>query len=174
MKTVLLIVAALIGLLLLAGLVLYLIGRSLPEHHTARVTVVLPAARPAVWAAINDFTKMPDWWPAVKSVRLETRPNGDVWAWNKDGHGQEIAFRTKEQAPPARLVREIMGDELPFGGTWTFELAEEGSGTRLTVTEDGFIKPPFFRAVAQYFIGLDATMKDFAANLEKRLAAGKK
>jgi uncharacterized protein YndB with AHSA1/START domain len=171
MKTALLIVAVLLGLLILAGLVLYFIGRALPERHTSRVTVVLPAARTAVWAVITDYAKMPGWWPAVKGVRLETRPNGEVWAWNKDAHDQEIAFRTREEKAPARLVREIMGEDLPFGGTWTFELAEEDGQTRLTLTEDGFIKPPFFRVVAQYFIGLDATMKDFAAHLEKRVAA---
>jgi uncharacterized protein YndB with AHSA1/START domain len=171
MKTVLLIIAVLLGLLVVAGLVLYFIGRALPEKHTYRLSVVLPAPRAAVWAAITDYAKMPEWWPAVKAVRQETRPNGEVWTWNKDAHGQEIAFRTKEEQAPARLVREIMGDDLPFGGTWTFALAEDGGQTRLTLTEDGFIRPPLFRVVAQLFMGLDATMKDFVAHLEKRVAA---
>ena len=170
MKIALLIVSSLVGLFVLAGLVLYLIGRSLPEQHTSRVTVVLPAARPVVWAAITDYAKMPEWWPDVKGVRLETRPNGEVWAWNKDAHDREIAFRTKTETAPVKLVREIMGDDLPFGGTWTFELVDQGSSTQLTLTEDGFIKPPLFRAIAQYFIGLDRTMKGFATHLEKRLA----
>jgi uncharacterized protein YndB with AHSA1/START domain len=170
MKTALLIVGSLLGLLVLAGLVLYLMGRGLPEKHTSRLTVMLPAARPAVWAVITDYAKMPEWWPDVKGVRFETRPNGEVWTWNKDAHGQEIAFRTKAEAAPAKLVREIMGDDLPFGGTWTFELADQGGNTQLTLTEDGFIKPPLFRAIAQYFIGLDTTMKSFTSHLEKHLA----
>lgn len=170
MKIALLIIGSLLGLLVLAGLVLYFLGRSLPERHISRHTVVLPAARPAVWTIITDYTKMPEWWPDVKGIRLETRPNGEIWTWNKDSHGQEIAFRTKEETKPARLVREIMGVDLPFGGTWTFELAEQGSGTALTITEDGFIKPPLFRAIAQYFIGLDRTMKSFASHLVKRVA----
>lgn len=171
MKIALLIVGSLVGLLALAGLILYLIGRSLPERHTSRVTVVLPIARPAAWAVITDYAKIPEWWPDVKGIRLETRPNGEVWAWNKDAHNREIAFRTKEETAPSKLVREIMGDDLPFGGTWTFDLAARGERTELTITEDGFIKPPLFRAIAQYFIGLDRTMKSFAASLEKRLAA---
>lgn len=173
MKIALLIIAVVLGLLILAGLVLYLLGRGLPEKHTSHLTVVLPAARPAVWAVITDYAAMPSWWPEVKGIRMETRPNGEVWTWNMDGHGQEIAFRTKEEQTPARLVREIVGDDLPFGGTWTFELAEEGGRTRLTLTEDGFIKPPLFRAIAQYFIGLDRTMKSFTAHLDKRLAGAR-
>lgn len=170
MKVVLLIIGSLLGLLVLAGLVLYLIGRSLPERHTSQITVVLPATRPALWAVITDYAKMPEWWPDVRGVRMETRPNGEVWTWNKDSHGQEIGFRTQSESAPARLVREIVGDDLPFGGTWTFELAEEGGHTRLTLTEDGFIKPPLFRAIAQYFIGLDKTMKSFTAHLEQRVS----
>jgi uncharacterized protein YndB with AHSA1/START domain len=173
MKILLLVVTATLALALLAGLVLYLAGRRLPVRHTSRLTLLLPAARLAVWNLLTDYTRMPEWWPAVKTVRLESRPGGEIWAWTKDAHGQEIAFRTKEEKVPSRLIREIMGDHLPFGGTWTFELAEEGANTRLTLTEDGFIRPPLFRAVARYFIGLDRTMKDFAVNLEKRLAGAR-
>ncbi len=173
MNPVLPVVAAVFALVLLAGLALYAAGRRLPECHTSRLTVVLPAARLAVWGIITDYARMPEWWPAVKAVRFEARPNGEVWTWNKDAHGQEIAFRTREETVPARLVREIMGDNLPFGGTWTFALAEEGANTRLLLIEDGFIKPPLFRAIAQYFIGLDRTMKDFTTNLERRLASAR-
>ena len=63
-----------------------------------------------VWAALTDYAAMPQWWPAVKAVRSETRPDGDVLTWNMDSHGKEIAFRTREEAAPERLVREIVGD----------------------------------------------------------------
>jgi uncharacterized protein YndB with AHSA1/START domain len=173
MKIILLSLAGLIGLLVLAGLVLYLLGARLPERHRASITFSLPARRDAAWAALTDYARMAAWWPAVKSVRFETRPNGEVWTWNTDSHGQQIAFRTKEEQAPARLVREIMGDDLPFGGTWTYELAEDGAGTRVTLTEDGFIKPPFFRVMMKYFIGEEKTMRDFATHFEKHVAAAK-
>ena len=171
MKPTLLGLALVIGLIVLAGLVLYLIGRGQPERHTASRTLTVPQPRPVVWAALIDYASMPLWWPAVKAVRMETRPNGEVITWKKDRRGREIGFRTKEEKVPAKLVREIVGDDLPFGGTWTYELAEETGGTRVTVTEDGFIKPPLFRAIARYFIGLDATMKDFEKHFTARLAS---
>ncbi|HWA09400.1 MAG TPA: SRPBCC domain-containing protein [Opitutaceae bacterium] len=172
MKNVLLILAVLVGLIFIAGLVLYLLGRAQPERHTARRSFTVPQSPAAVWGVLTDYAAMPQWWPAVKAVRMEKRPNGETVAWNQDSHGREIGFRTKEEKAPVRLVREIVGDDLPWGGTWTYELAEEkGGGTRVTLTEDGFIKPPLFRAVARYFIGLDATMKDFESHLTARLAA---
>jgi len=161
MKIALLIVGILVALGVLAGLVVYLVGRSQPERHTASISFTLPKPRAAVWAALTDYAAMPRWWPAVKSIRFETRPNGEVITWNSDGRGQTIGFRTAEEKAPARLVREITGDNLPFGGTWAYELAEENGGTRVVITEDGFVKPPFFRGVMTLFMKPDATMRDF-------------
>jgi hypothetical protein len=108
----------------------------------------------------------------VTAIRTEKQPDGTELTWNKDKHGQEIPFRTAESLANEKLVRVIAKDDLPFGGTWTFELADApGGGTRLTLTEDGFIKPAIFRAIANWFMGLDATQKDFVAHLEKHLAA---
>ena len=91
---ILLVLAVLAGLLVRAGLGLYLISRAQPERHTASINFTLPRPRAAVWAALTDYAAMPRWWPAVKSIRMETRPNGDVITWNTDAHGQEIGFRS--------------------------------------------------------------------------------
>jgi uncharacterized protein YndB with AHSA1/START domain len=172
MKIALLIVLGLAGVLAVAVLALYLAGSRLPREHRAQVTVVLSASRVTVWAALTDYAAMPQWWPAVKSVRLEKRPDGTELTWNTDRHGQEIPFRTVDSRTNEKLVRLIARDDLPFGGTWTYELADAGPGaTRLTLTEDGFINPPIFRAVARWFLGLDTTMKDFLLHFEKRAVA---
>ena len=171
MKILLLILGGLAALLVLAGLVFYLIGRAQPERHTATITFIVPKPRPSVWVALTDYASMPQWWPAVKSIRFETRAGGEVISWNKDAHGKEIGFRTQSEKPPARLVREIVGDDLPFGGTWTYELAEDGGGTRVTLTEDGFIKPPLFRGIAKFFLPPDAAMRDFEKHFTAYVAS---
>jgi len=171
MKIVLLLLGALVGLLFLVGVVLYFVGRAQPERHTARIAFTLAKPRAVVWAALTDYAAMPQWWPAVKSIRLETRSNGEVITWNTDSHGKEIGFRTKEEKAPSLLVREIVGDKLPFGGTWTYELAEESGATRVTLTEDGFISPPLFRGIARFFMKPDATMRDFEQNFTRYVAA---
>jgi hypothetical protein len=97
----------------------------------------------------------------VKAIRFETRADGELITWNTDSRGHVIGFRTAEERAPARLVREIVGDDLPFGGTWTYELTEQNGATQVTLTEDGFIKPPLFRGIAKFFLKPDATMRDF-------------
>lgn len=172
MKLVLLALVSLVAVLLLAGLVLYVAGSRMPREHRSVVTATFAAGRATVWAAITDYAAMPAWWPAVQAVRFERLPDGTELAWNKDRHGREVPFRTVESRLNEKLVRLIAQDDLPFGGTWTFELADApGGGTRLTVTEDGVIRPPLFRAIATWFMGLDATQKDFLAHLEKHLGA---
>lgn len=159
-------------LILLAGIALFWFGHSLPEQHRAQITFEVAKPRDAVWAALTDYATMPQWWPAVTAVRLETKPDGEVLTVNVDKRGHEVAFRTKLEKAPARLVREIAGDNLPFGGTWSFELADGAAGrTRLTLTEDGFIKPPIFRGIARLFLKPDATMQDFAKHFTPWVAS---
>jgi uncharacterized protein YndB with AHSA1/START domain len=162
----------LVLLLALALLALYAAGAQMPREHRSQVAVMLPASRAAVWAAITDYAAMPAWWPAVKALRTEKRADGTLLTWNMDRHGQEVPFRTGESRPPEKLVRVIATEQLPFGGTWTYELTDaRGGGTQLTLTGDGFINPPMFRAMAEWFFGLENTQRDFLAHLEKHLAA---
>ena len=171
MKILLLVVLGLAGVLVLVLLGLYLAGSGLPREHRAQIAVILPARRATVWAALTDYAAMPQWWPAVKSVRFERRPDGTELTWNMDGHGGEIPFRTAEARTGEKLVRAIATNDLPFGGSWTYELADAGpDATRLTLTEDGFINPPVFRAVARWVLGLDSTMKDFLVHFEPHVA----
>ena len=171
MKILLVLLGGVALLAILGALILYLVGRAQPERHSAAITFTLPKPRTVVWAALTDYAAMPGWWPAVKAVRLETRAGGEVITWNTDAHGKEIGFRTKEAQAPFRLVREIVGDDLPFGGVWTYELAEENGATRVKLTEDGYIKPPLFRGIARLFMKPDGTMRDFERHFAPYVSA---
>jgi uncharacterized protein YndB with AHSA1/START domain len=172
MKIALFVLLGLVALVTLVAFVFYVAGSRMPREHHSVVSVTLRASRSAVWAAITDYAAMPAWWPAVKVVRTERLPDGAELTWNRDSHGQELPFRTGESRVNEKLVRIIAKDDLAFGGSWTFELADAlGGGTRLTLIEDGFINPAILRPIAKWFIGLDATQQAFIMNLEKHLAA---
>jgi len=62
---------------------------------------------------------------------------------------------------PHRIVTRIADPSLPFGGTWTWKIAREGSGTRVTVTEDGEIKSAPMRTMARFFFGYTSTIDSY-------------
>jgi hypothetical protein len=81
----------------------------------------------------------------------------------------EPPYEIVEAAPPRRLVTRVADPDLPYGGTWTFELAPEGSGTRLTITERGEVDNPIFRVLARFVFGHAATMDAYLDELPARL-----
>jgi len=65
----------------------------------------------------------------------------------------------------SRRFTRIADDKLPFGGRWIFELAPDGAGTRLTITEDGFVKNPVFRLLSRRVFSHTATLERFFLDL---------
>jgi uncharacterized protein YndB with AHSA1/START domain len=171
MKLALTIILGFVALVAMAVLGLYVAGSRLPREHHSQITITLRASCPKVWTLLTDYQSMPNWWPAVKAVRVEKLRDGTELTWNQDRHGQKIPFRTVESRPNERLVRAIASDQLSYGGTWTYELHATGAGfTRLTLIEDGFIDPPIFRALANWFIDLDRTQRDFLDSLQRQVS----
>lgn len=81
----------------------------------------------------------------------------------------DAEYEIVEQVPPRRLVTRVADPDLPYGGTWTFELAPEAPGTRLTITERGQVHNPIFRVLARFVFGYAATMESYLDELEARL-----
>jgi uncharacterized protein YndB with AHSA1/START domain len=159
---VLAIAAALVGL--------YMLGSSLPQSHVATLSAAFPAAPDLVWKTITDVSAFPTWRLDIKSVeKVSAGPTGVSWV-EVAANGDRIPLETVEAAPPKRLVARI-GEGLPFGGTWTYELTPEGTGTRLTITERGEIYNPFYRFFARYVSGYTATMEGYFRALTTKLAS---
>jgi len=62
-------------------------------------------------------------------------------------------------------VREIVGDDLPFGGTWTFEVTPTTEGSTLRITENGYVTNPIFRFVARFVMGYTSEMEKYLTGL---------
>ena len=91
--------------------------------------------------------------------------------WVEESQSGKITFAVERMERPRVLVTRIANRDLPFGGTWTYEIKPEGNGSRLTITEDGEIYNPLFRFMARFVLGYEATMRAYVASLEKRLSA---
>ena len=166
MKWMLVIGVAIAAILALAALV----GSRLPRSHGASREQTLAAPPEAIWSAITDVEAFPSWRDIKKVQKLPDRDGRPVWV--EEGRSGRITLAVERMESPRLLVSRIADRDLPFGGTWTYELTPVAGGTRLKITEDGEIYNPLFRFMARFIFGYEGTIGSYMSALEKRLARG--
>lgn len=158
------------GLVLLMALVIAVlaIGYLLPVDHVASVQARVEASPERVWGLVNDVASLPRWRSDVTHV--EAREEGDgARVWTEVGSTGRLPMEVVEARPPERLVVRIVDDGLPFGGTWTYSLVPDASGTLLTITENGNVYNPFFRFVSRFVMGHEGTLRRYLTDLTREL-----
>ena len=163
MKWALIIVGILVGLLA----VVWLIGAMLPQGHVASRKVRLKQPPEAIWQAITDVEAMPSWRKDLKGIKRLPDKNG-MPAWVETSGFGEMPLEVVEMAPPRRMVAKIADPKLPFGGTWTYEIAPADGGATLTITERGEIYPALFRFMSRFFFGYTSTIEQYLKALGKK------
>jgi uncharacterized protein YndB with AHSA1/START domain len=136
-----------------------LIGTFLPREHRATRIAEFHSDEHAVWSALTDFGGFPRWMPGVRRVAPAGADNGRP-RWMLVTSEGEVVLEVIEASEPRRLVTRIVDTGQPFGGTWTYEIVRVPGATRLTITEDGWIRNPLFRFFARYVFGTTRTMDD--------------
>jgi Polyketide cyclase / dehydrase and lipid transport len=155
------IVASVVALVL----VVILIGSLLPQSHIVTSTLRLEQPPDSVWSVVRDLAGYPSWWPYVTEMRPAITDDGaEVWI-QIDRSNSALPLEVIESEPPRVFVTRIAGEDLPFGGTWMYELRPDGNGVVVTITERGEVYNPIFRVVSRFFIGHYATMDDYLTAL---------
>lgn len=164
MKWVLITLGAIAALIAL----LALIGLFVAREHRATSTVVLHQPPDSVWNVVRDFSGITGWWPEIKSTeRLPDRNGQEVWRQKMSGF--DVPLVITESAPPSRLVTRIDAEAgATFGGTWTYELTPDPLGTKISVTEAGWIGNPIFRTLSRFVFGYYSTLDGYLKALGKR------
>jgi hypothetical protein len=67
-----------------------------------------------------------------------------------------------------RFRTRIADKNLPFGGTWTIDVAPQASGSSVTITEQGEVYNPVFRFVSRFVMGQSATVDAYLKALHKK------
>jgi hypothetical protein len=158
MKWFLLIVAAVV---VLAGLAA-LIGAMLPPRRHATRKARYRVSPEALYAVLAG---PPDWRTGVKGFGALPEEGGRKRWWEQDNHGQKVTFELVEDAPPRRLAVRIADRGLPFGGTWTFEIAPVAGGSELRIREDGEIYNVIFRFMARFIFGYTGSIETYLRDL---------
>lgn len=145
-----------------------LVGMLLPRDHVARMAISLLSPPERVWALVSDVGGTARWRTDIVKVEMK-KGGGDTIRFVESSGRGEVTFEVESQNPPRRQVTRIVDEGQPFGGTWTWELEPQDGGTRLTLVEAGFIKPPLFRVLGKLFFKPTATMEAYLRALAKAL-----
>lgn len=160
MKWILIVVGVVVALVALV----MVIGTTLPQNHSASRSTHLSAPPDTVWRLITDVEGYPAWRSDVDSVERLQSPSGSM-TWREISGGDRITLEAVTVEPPSHLVARIADKGLPFGGSWDYRLEPDGSGTRITITENGEVYNPVFRFVSRYVMGHTATIDKYLKNL---------
>lgn len=151
--------------LTISGIIAFL-GLQLPKDHVVSRTRRFNASVDSVWDLVSDVTGAAAWRSDLKSV---APVNLNRWR-EVNAQGQAVLYERVEAQAPWRLVTRIADTDLPYSGTWTFELSEDGKKTTwLTITENGAVHNPIFRFMSRYIFSQTKSMETYLDSLEKKL-----
>ncbi len=86
-----------------------------------------------------------------------------------DSHGQTVLYEVIERKAPVLLKTRIATPDLPYGGSWSLALHDEGASTTLRITEEGDVYNPLFRFVSRFILGHTRSIDTYVTNLAKAL-----
>jgi uncharacterized protein YndB with AHSA1/START domain len=139
-------------------LALLVFGLLQPVAHSVTRSLTLKQKPETVFAALDNVDALPSWSSMIAKVEHIPDRDGHPVTRQTMRSGRSLIVTTLERKPPTRLVGSMEKEGGPIWGTWTYELTPEGDGCRVSITEDGEMKNPFFRAIAR-IRGLDTTIK---------------
>jgi uncharacterized protein YndB with AHSA1/START domain len=88
----------------------------------------------------------------------------------REHQGNEaVTYRVEKIDAPRVLVTRIADTNLPWGGSWTYELTPAGEGTLLTITERGEVYNPIFRFMSRFVFSHTATIDTYLRALGAKL-----
>jgi uncharacterized protein YndB with AHSA1/START domain len=159
----------LIGLavFVLLVVVMLVIGALLPRRHVASRAAVIHQPANRLFAALEDFTDQPSWRTGVQRIE-PLPPNAGLVRYREVSRHGAITYVVRESIPAQKLVTEIADQNLPYDGSWTFELTPEGEGTRVRITERGEVKNAVFRVLARFVFGYTTTIEAYLRDLGRK------
>jgi uncharacterized protein YndB with AHSA1/START domain len=146
----------------------WVLGALMAREHLARGEAVIDAPIAQVWESVSGFDSVGEWAPDVANMTRVTDVEG-LPSYEMHGGSSIITFTFTEVSPPHRLVVELVDNSDSYGGVWTYQLEAVGDGTRVTITEDGWTEPAYFRFVLWVF-GRDRTIKGYLNALQRKHA----
>ena len=155
------------GVFVVLIVIVVAIGMALPVKHTVSRSASFAVPPESLWRAITTIPELPTWRKNLQKVEVLPDRNGHpVWR-ETDNDGSAITFEMIEAVPPKMLVTRIADTDLAFGGSWTYEINPSGTGSEITITENGEVYNPIFKFVSRFIIGHYGSIDDYLEGLKK-------
>jgi hypothetical protein len=166
MKWLLIVVGILAGVVVIVTAA----GMSLPQNHVATRSTHLSVPPDKVWSIVTDAPAYPSWRPDVASVEMLSGPDGGKISWREvSPKGNKLAFEATTVEAPSHFVTVIADKDIPFGGSWDYRIVPDGTGSRITITENGEVYNPIFRFVSRFVLGHTATLDKYLTALASKV-----
>jgi uncharacterized protein YndB with AHSA1/START domain len=108
-----------------------------PQPLPLTASVEIDASPTRVWDVVGDVTRMPEWSPELRRLRLlgrgPARVGSTLLGLNRRGW---VAWPTSSTITRLEPGRAVAWRTRESGATWTYELDESAGGTRLTGRRD--------------------------------------
>lgn len=141
------------------------VGAALPTAHVATRSARLSVSPEKLWAMVTDVSSYPSWRGDVDSVERLEAPG---LKWREISGRDRITFESTILDAPSHFRTHIADKGLPFGGSWDYRIEPSGSGSTITITENGEVYNPIFRFVSRYVMGHTATIDRYMSALARR------
>jgi hypothetical protein len=148
---------------LLAGAVV-VIGVLLPKAHAASVRIHINQPAATVYDAIADVTTAPEWRTGLDSVRIISH---EPLKWQESSKFGAMTYIMDDMTRPTRMVARIADTGEGFGGSWTYQVTPDNTGSVVVITENGEVYNPLFRFMSKFVFGHYSTLETFATDLGK-------
>ena len=109
----------------------------MPQPLPISASIEIDASPARVWDVVGDVTRMPEWSPELRRLKLvgrgPARVGSTLLSLNRRGWA---AWPTTSRITRLEPGRAVAWRTRESGATWTYELEGTGSGTRLTGRRD--------------------------------------
>lgn len=160
MKRILVVVTVVV--VLIVGVLV--VGMMLPQNHTATRIARLSAPPETVWGLITNVSEYPRWRKSVDAVEELPARDGRI-AWREISGSDRMAYEAVTSERPVHFVSHITDRGLPFGGSWDYRIVADGTGSKITITENGEVYNPVFRFVSRFVMGHTSSIDKYLGDL---------
>jgi hypothetical protein len=146
-------------LMVLADVVLLIvvvvaIGSLLPKQHVASRSASYRASPEQLFSLIAGTQT---WRRDVRSCEITSDDSGRELLRETSLRGETITYAVLDHDPPKLLKRQIVTQNLPYSGAWTYTLTAAGETTAVRITENE-VYNPLFRFMSRFVLGHTSTI----------------